>query len=119
MLLQLQHRHFGVTVLADGQQDVAAALAAAKRPAVPEHWVCHGEAPWLRGGAAWLLCDFETSHPGGDHVIVIGRVLRSSRSDRGPLLYHRRFYQSLAPFDTDKRLTVTRPPIEFADRSNA
>ncbi|MBT4219115.1 MAG: flavin reductase family protein [Rhodospirillaceae bacterium] len=45
-------------------------------------------APILDGCLANLECDLETVHDGGDHVIIIGRVVRLMQAEKGqPLLY--------------------------------
>ncbi|SFN29807.1 NADH-FMN oxidoreductase RutF, flavin reductase (DIM6/NTAB) family [Pseudonocardia ammonioxydans] len=46
--------------------------------------------PAIDGAAARLVCDINTVHPGGDHEIVVGRVLHAEHSDGSePLLFHR------------------------------
>ncbi|MFJ6725862.1 flavin reductase family protein [Streptomyces sp. NPDC091281] len=48
-------------------------------------------APRLTGTLAWIDCAIHTVHPGGDHLIVVGRVtaLTPDTPDRAPLLFHR------------------------------
>ncbi|MFI7383361.1 flavin reductase family protein [Streptomyces sp. NPDC049813] len=48
-------------------------------------------APLLDGAAAWVDCAVHAVHPGGDHLIVVGRVtaLGADSADRAPLLFHR------------------------------
>ena len=43
--------------------------------------------PVLEGAAAWLECETNGVMPGGDHSIVLGRVIASGCSDRGALLF--------------------------------
>jgi 3-hydroxy-9,10-secoandrosta-1,3,5(10)-triene-9,17-dione monooxygenase reductase component len=53
-----------------------------------------GGAPVLGGVLAWIDCTVEAVHPGGDHVIVVGRVhaLAAPGSGKAPLLFHRAHY---------------------------
>ncbi|MFI7318826.1 flavin reductase family protein [Streptomyces venezuelae] len=47
--------------------------------------------PRLAGAPAWVDCTIQAVHPGGDHLIVVGRVdaLGATRDDADPLLFHR------------------------------
>lgn len=46
-----------------------------------------GGVPLIPDAAATFECSLEARHPGGDHEVLIGRVLRYSRSDREPLMF--------------------------------
>ncbi len=54
-----------------------------------------GDAPLLSGCAARFECAHAAGHDGGDHLIVVGEVLRMEASGAAPLLYHRGGYASL------------------------
>ncbi|MFJ6657700.1 flavin reductase family protein [Streptomyces sp. NPDC091377] len=47
--------------------------------------------PRLTGALAWIDCTIHAVHPGGDHLIVVGRVeaLGTGADDASPLLFHR------------------------------
>ncbi|WP_169800392.1 flavin reductase family protein, partial [Streptomyces torulosus] len=47
--------------------------------------------PRLAGAAAWIDCAIHAVHPGGDHLIVVGRVeaLGTPDAASAPLLFHR------------------------------
>ncbi|MET7917425.1 flavin reductase family protein [Streptomyces avermitilis] len=47
--------------------------------------------PRLSGSLAWIDCTVHAVHPGGDHLIVVGRVqsLGTSDTPQAPLLFHR------------------------------
>jgi len=81
---------FTVNVLAEDQADVARRFA--KEPAetrfgqVAWHRASQGS-PVLDGAAAWLECVSSGVMPGGDHSIVLGRVIASGSSDRGALVF--------------------------------
>lgn len=51
--------------------------------------------PVLDDALAWIDCTIEAVHPGGDHAIVVGRVLgMDARDGVGPLAYYRGGYGS-------------------------
>ncbi|ANW18801.1 flavin reductase family protein [Streptomyces clavuligerus] len=55
--------------------------------------------PLLTGAQAWLDCRVHAVHPGGDHLIVVGRVLGLGAADDGagePLVFHRGAFRRLA-----------------------
>nr|WP_242640360.1 flavin reductase family protein [Rhodococcus fascians] len=46
--------------------------------------------PVIEGSVAHLICDVDALYPGGDHHIVVGRVLHAERQDDGhPIMFHR------------------------------
>lgn len=49
----------------------------------------------LDGALAHLECDRFASYPGGDHTIIIGRVIGGSTGEGRPLLYYRGGYATL------------------------
>ena len=49
----------------------------------------------LDGALAHLQCDRFASYPGGDHTIIIGRVIGGTTGDGRPLLYYRGGYGTL------------------------
>jgi len=58
--------------------------------------------PVLEGNLATLDCRLEADHPGGDHRILVGRVLgfeNTAAEHVDPLLYDRGRYASLGPFE--------------------
>ncbi|GAA1193494.1 flavin reductase family protein [Pseudonocardia alaniniphila] len=55
-------------------------------------------APVLEGACAWVHCRLHSEHDGGDHTIVLGRVLElAADHSRTPLLYHRGAYELILP----------------------
>lgn len=78
--------HFGVNILAAGQQSLARHFADKKRALGlaqfdDVEWA-PGErtgAPLLAGALAWLECDVIDAHASGDHTIFVGRVLDCRR----------------------------------------
>ena len=49
----------------------------------------------LDGALAHIECDRFASYPGGDHTIIIGRVIGGAVGDGRPLLYYRGGYGAL------------------------
>ncbi len=54
-----------------------------------------GDSPLLAGCAARFECRHAAGHDAGDHLIVVGEVLRIERVDLEPLIYHRGRYCGL------------------------
>ncbi len=91
--------HFVVNILAVDQMPLSQRFAtrADDKFAVLELCIGAGGAPLLPVCCAWFECANEIRHPGGDHLIFIGRVARFSHdSARSPLLYHAGRYRALA-----------------------
>jgi len=49
----------------------------------------------LGGVLAYLECDIEARYPGGDHTILVGRVIAAAAHKGSPLLYYRGGYAQL------------------------
>lgn len=94
-------KHFAVSILAEGQDDVANGFARSGRDALPhlpdvETFAMETESPHIAGAMAHLDCELEETLDGGDHVIVVGRVVAASADDSlAPLMYYRRDYRSI------------------------
>jgi flavin reductase (DIM6/NTAB) family NADH-FMN oxidoreductase RutF len=58
--------------------------------------------PVLSEALAAFTCALHQTYPGGDHTIVVGRVLSISRSAGPPLVWHARGYHHLTPATTDQ-----------------
>lgn len=54
-----------------------------------------GGAPLIQGALAALDCSLHAIHPGGDHTILVGRVLGYANQKGAPLLYYRGAYAAL------------------------
>lgn len=51
--------------------------------------------PLLPGGLGHLLCEVEATHPGGDHVIVLARVVHCETRSGTPLIFYRGQYDTV------------------------
>jgi flavin reductase (DIM6/NTAB) family NADH-FMN oxidoreductase RutF len=95
---------FAATLLGGRQEFLAETFAGrAPRPdpsfGAIRHRVALTGAPILEGGLAWLDCRVEATYPGGDHAIVVGRVVAAgvAAGQDDPLLYFASQYRRLAP----------------------
>jgi len=92
-------RPFAVNILSSAQTDMSRRFATTG----PEKWrgvefeSWETGSPILRDCLANLECTIESVHEGGDHVIVIGRVVAINRADApaGALLYYNGRYAEL------------------------
>lgn len=93
--------HFGVSILAVGQEDISTFFAKSGREPVTsydqfdmEEW--HTGSPLVSGAIAQLDCELHEAVPGGDHTIFVGRVVGAAATpDKEPLIYYRRGYRKL------------------------
>ncbi|MDR2307516.1 MAG: flavin reductase [Paucimonas sp.] len=86
--------HFAVNVLAADQIDLSNTFARPSddRFAGIEHCLGEGGAPLLADCAARFRCETFQQLDGGDHWILIGKVLAFDDLGRAPLLYHQGGY---------------------------
>lgn len=93
-------KHFTVNVLREEHQEVSSRLARKGDHSLEGVELLHGKSgtPALAEALAHFECEVEARHDAGDHVIMIGRVLKFDYVEEGrPLLYHRGGYQNLPP----------------------
>lgn len=89
--------HFAVHVLSAGQRDLADRFAgSADGFDGLAYETGIGGTPLLEGCVARFECRHEAGYDGGDHLIVVGEVLRLTQADLPPLLFHRGRYENLA-----------------------
>jgi len=101
-------RHFAVNVLEKSQIGLSMIFASGGvdkwRGLAYETW--ETGAPILPDCLASMECDRIGEHAGGDHTIVLGRVLRTRCASEGePLLYFRGEYRGIG----DRHLPAGRP----------
>lgn len=94
-------RGFAINILAEHQQDVSRQFAGSRKDD-PAQAVSlqHGPvAPLIDGALAAISCTTEAIHEGGDHWIVVGRVVNVHEPlqgpSRDPLVFFRSRYQEL------------------------
>lgn len=93
---------FAVHILEDDQADVSHRFATAQHRFNGIDWDegPYG-APLLHGGVARLACERHSTADGGDHTILVGRVVQVDVHAGEPLLYYRGSYRGLAPLDDE------------------
>jgi len=95
---------FAVNVLSREQEDLSR-LFASKLPerqkfADVAYETVHG-VPIIDDTVAWLVCDTQAFHAGGDHILCVGRVVAMGpgHTGRTPLLFYRGNYRGLGTED--------------------
>ncbi|URM95543.1 flavin reductase family protein [Actinomadura madurae] len=97
---------FGISILAEGQADVALryATAGALKFTDEDHFVgAASGVPLIHGALAHIECERYQSLPGGDHIILIGRVVHSARTSGRPLLNFNRTFGEFIRASRDER----------------
>lgn len=93
-------KYFAVNVLTIDQQELSerfASKGADKFTGLGCREGLHG-LPILPEYAACFECSTEHQYEGGDHKIIVGRVLRLEDTDKDPLIYYRgHFHEKGAP----------------------
>jgi len=89
---------FTVTLLSADQKETSAFFAGRRELPTPAIRVDADGFATLNGCNAVFRCRLEATHPGGDHQILVARVLDMDGPDQAhaPLLYHEGRYASLA-----------------------
>lgn len=89
---------FSICMLAEDQLDISNHFARPGEGLADEGMTVpgHNLTPVLKEAAAVVECDLEAQYPGGDHVIMVGRVTDlHTDMDKPPLLYFRGSYRKL------------------------
>jgi 3-hydroxy-9,10-secoandrosta-1,3,5(10)-triene-9,17-dione monooxygenase reductase component len=90
---------FCISVLAEDHEHVSRrfAISGGDKFAGLEWGRSPAGAPRLPGAVAWVDCELEATHPAGDHVLVLGRVLDlGAVPETDPLVFHRGGYSRLS-----------------------
>ena len=96
--------HFGVNVLAMHQKDISAQFSqkGGDKFAGLECREGIGRVPILPEFAACFECRTEHVYEGGDHKIIVGRVLQFEDRETDPLIFYRgRFLRKGGPYPED------------------
>jgi flavin reductase (DIM6/NTAB) family NADH-FMN oxidoreductase RutF len=95
--LWMKAKSFGITILAESQSDLSTRFArggANKWEGLAPLRGATG-VPLLRGGLVNFGCETYATYEGGDHEIIVGKVLHLARAEGRPLLFHGGRYQRL------------------------
>jgi flavin reductase (DIM6/NTAB) family NADH-FMN oxidoreductase RutF len=80
--------HFAIHVLGADQRDIAAGFTRPSDGFDGLDWARSTEGtPLIEGCLARFECALHAAHDGGDHEIIVGRVLRVSTGDGAPLIF--------------------------------
>jgi flavin reductase (DIM6/NTAB) family NADH-FMN oxidoreductase RutF len=83
--------HFAINILASDQEELARRFA---NPAVADKFEqarvleAPEGVPAIEGALAALVCANERQIVGGDHLLLLGRVLRTANAAASPLVFH-------------------------------
>ncbi len=93
----LRSGRFSVNILAAHQEDVARHFSSTRSGEVKFDCLRGKGFVWLAGSNAVFRCHLEATYPGGDHRIILGRVLDmvGPKECARPLLYHEGRYLHL------------------------
>jgi len=81
-------RHYAIHVLAEDQAGLAVQFSKATSAAAPPDWQWTPEGiPVLPRALARFDCVQHATHDGGDHLIIVGRVLRLAQEEGAPLVF--------------------------------
>jgi flavin reductase (DIM6/NTAB) family NADH-FMN oxidoreductase RutF len=97
-------RRFAVNILGEHQEEMSRLFATkgADRFGLIEWHVGVGGSPVLHDVIAYLDCEFWAEYDGGDHIIVVGRVLDLGiTGEVGPLVFYRGQYGRFGAIPTD------------------
>ena len=97
----LNAEHFAIHILADNQITLCQRFAKSGPDKFDGVAITNGlgGVPLLEGCCAVLECSRFATHPGGDHVVFIGKVERLSCNDRSPLLFGDGQYMTARPYE--------------------
>ena len=89
--------HFAVHILSEDQRSLAETFAKSGIEGFDNlvYSLGLGEAPLLNGCSARFECSHSAGHDGGDHLIVVGEVLRISTCDKPSLLFYRGTFSAI------------------------
>jgi flavin reductase (DIM6/NTAB) family NADH-FMN oxidoreductase RutF len=93
----LESREFVVNVLESAQETLSRRFAEQNQDrfdGIGYHRTAEGLV-LLDGTLAYIECERYATYPGGDHTIVIGRVIGGATAEGRPLLYYRGGYAAL------------------------
>ena len=91
-------QHFGISVLSSEQGALSSQYAQrGGHSAEAEHFTIGSQGePKLTDALAHFTCAAYAVHPGGDHQIIVGEVLRFESREAAPLVFYNGGYRALS-----------------------
>lgn len=88
---------FTLSILAARQEALSRGFSATRNRRFDgvAHRPSPGGHPILEGALAWIDCVHHAAVPGGDHTILLGRVMRGETGEGDPLVFYRGGYTGL------------------------
>ena len=93
-----QSQHFCVHIVDDSQQALSDRFASKKEDRFSEMEWSEGvlDSPVLSGCLCSIECETEAIYPGGDHSLILGKVVNTNlESSKNPLIFHKGNYKKL------------------------
>lgn len=100
-------QHFGVSILAEGQQRLSTHFAGRHDADLRPVFEYLGRTPVVSSAVATASADIVAVHDSGDHSLFIGRIVGLRNHDKKPLLVHRGRYASLTYTSDPAAIAVT------------
>jgi 3-hydroxy-9,10-secoandrosta-1,3,5(10)-triene-9,17-dione monooxygenase reductase component len=90
--------HFAIHILHSGQENISRHFATknAEKFSEIKHEIGAGNTPLLSDYSARFVCSVEHRYPGGDHIILVGRVVDYDNREKEPLVFYKGQYKTLA-----------------------
>ena len=81
-------KHYSIHVLCDDQEDVALQFASEANAFTDAHWhFDSNKVPCFEEALVRFDCERHAVHDGGDHIIIVGKVLNVSQRAGDPLVF--------------------------------
>jgi flavin reductase (DIM6/NTAB) family NADH-FMN oxidoreductase RutF len=91
----LRSARYGVSILAQGQENVSLHFAGRPVDEVSVHFERMSGVPVLAGSSAAIATVIDARHECGDHTLFIGHIVEMRDEGRAPLVYQGGRYASL------------------------
>jgi len=89
--------HYAVNILSESQQDISNHFATPGTDKFDgvDHMSGHQNLPLLPDCCGVIECEIVERYDGGDHIILVGRVAATQKTDKKPLIFHGGQYGAL------------------------
>lgn len=94
--LLMSGQHFGVSILAEHQEELADHFSGQPDAGLSVRFVSAGPVSLVAGTCGRIAAEVVARHDCGDHTIFIGRIFHMEGEDRPPLVYHAGGYAALS-----------------------